>query len=319
MSDSVRVSVVTPVHNAEAYVELAVRSALASDLRELEVIVVDDGSKDKSAAIVARIEDPRVVMVRLRHSGRPSRPRNVGIARARAPYVAFLDADDLIKPDKLSAAVRALDSHPQAGFAFADFERIDERGTVLRESTIADFPVFRALTSVPVGNGWQLIPQAELARGLLYENFIGTSGVVLRKQLLTEIGPFDESTVCSEDRDLWFRLAHRCDALYWNRVGHSYRDTPGSLTGGLAIPNARDRITVLQREKGRWSDRAARRQLDRLIAENFAVIGYQQRHLGRRLLSIAEFARAFASFPDVRWLRAILGSILSLRARSRHR
>ena len=319
MSDSVRVSVVTPVHNAEAFVEMAVRSALASDLRELEVIVVDDGSKDKSAAIVAGIEDPRVVMVRLRASGRPSRPRNVGIARARAPYVAFLDADDLIKPDKLSAAVSALHCHPQAGFAFADFERIDERGTVLRESTIADFPVFRALTSVPVGNGWQLIPQAELARGLLYENFIGTSGVVLRKQLLTEIGPFDESTVCSEDRDLWFRLAHRCDALYWSRVGHSYRDTPGSLTGGLETSNARDRITVLQREKGRWSDRAARRQLDRLIAENFAVIGYQQRHLGRRLLSIAEFARAFASFPDVRWLRAILGSILSLRARSRHR
>src|SRR3982074_1455267 len=98
-----------PVYNAEAYVEMAVRSALASDLDEIEVIVVDDGSTDRSAAIVAPIEDTGGVTVHLRPSGGPSRPRNVGIARARAPYVAFLDADDLIKPDKLRAAVSELD------------------------------------------------------------------------------------------------------------------------------------------------------------------------------------------------------------------
>jgi glycosyltransferase involved in cell wall biosynthesis len=311
VSDRVHVSVVMPVYNAEAYVEMAVRSALASDLDEIEVIVVDDGSTDRSAAIVAEIEDPRLVMVRLRPSGRPSRPRNVGIARARAPYVAFLDADDLIKPDKLSAAVNALDRQPEAGFAFADFERIDERGTLLRKSAIADFPMFHTLTSVPVGDNWHLIPQADLARGLLYENFIGTSGVVLRKHLLTEIGPFDESTVYSEDRDLWFRLAHRCGALYWNHVGHSYRDRPGNLTGGPEARNARDRITVLQREKSRWSERAARRQLDHLIAENLAAIGYEQRHRGHHLRPIGLFARAFATSPDRRWLRAMLGSILS--------
>jgi glycosyltransferase involved in cell wall biosynthesis len=310
VTDSVRASVIMPLYNAEAYVEMAVRSALASDLRELEVIVVDDGSTDGSAEIVARIEDPRLALVRLRRSGKPSRPRNVGIARATAPYVAFLDADDLIKPHKLSAAVNALDRQPQAGFAFADFERIDWGGTVLRQSAIAAFPGFRTLTSVPVGDDWHLIPQAELARGLLYENFIGTSGVVLRKHLLSEIGPFDESTVYSEDRDLWFRLAHRCGALYWNHVGHSYRERPESLTNLPEARNARDRITVLQREKNRWSDRAARRQLDRLIAENLAVIGYEQRRRRNRLRSIGMFVRAFATFPEVRWVRAILGSIL---------
>jgi glycosyltransferase involved in cell wall biosynthesis len=71
VSDSVRVSVVIPVHDAEADVETAVRSVLGSDLRELDVIVVGDGSSDKSAAIVASIEDQRAVMVRVRPSGRP--------------------------------------------------------------------------------------------------------------------------------------------------------------------------------------------------------------------------------------------------------
>src|SRR5689334_3583175 len=109
MNPDIRVSVVMPVHNAAAYVERAVRSALASDLQELEVIVVDDGSQDQSAAIVAAIADPRVVLLHMPPSGGPSRPRNAGIARARAPYVALLDSDDELKPSKLSAAIGALD------------------------------------------------------------------------------------------------------------------------------------------------------------------------------------------------------------------
>ena len=311
MTEGVRATVVIPVYNAERYVEMAVRSALASDLKEIEVIVVDDGSKDRSIEIVASIGDPRVAIVRLRASGRPSRPRNVGIARAKAPYVAFLDADDLIKPWKLSAAVTVLDRYPEAGFAFADFERVEANGAIIAPSSFAGYPVFSSLSSVSVEDGWHLMPQAELARGLLYENFIGTSGVIVRKQILTEIGPFDDSIVYSEDRDLWFRLSHCCGALYSTRIGHSYRMTPGSLTYGPAVRNARHRIAVLQREKSRWRDRSARRQLNHLIAENLATIGYEQRLRRRRLGSIAMFAQAFATSPEVRWLRGLLGSVVA--------
>jgi hypothetical protein len=91
--------------------------------------------------------------------------------------------------------------------------------------------------------------------------------------VLTEVGPFNESTVYRGDLDLWFRLAHHCDPLCWGHVGHSHRERPGSLTCGLRARSARDRITALQREKNRWSDRAALRQLDCLIAENRAAIG----------------------------------------------
>jgi glycosyltransferase involved in cell wall biosynthesis len=306
-----RVSVVVPLHNAESYIEAAVRSALSSDLLELEVIVIDDGSTDNSAEIVSGIADPRVTLIRLRPSGRPSRPRNVGIARAKAPYVAFLDADDLIKTDKLSVAVRMLDAHPEAGFAFADFERIDEHNNVTLKSTLADFENFQALLKHAVEPDWYFIPQANLARALLNENFIGTSGVVLRKEILKEIGPFDESTIYSEDLDLWFRLAHVGGALFWHHVGHSYRDRPKSLTYGPPARNARDRITVLEREKKRWHDRDALRQLDHLIAQNLAGIGYAERKQGHRLRSVGAFAYAFMTHPNPRWLRAILGSILS--------
>ncbi len=311
MTNAPRVSVVVPLHNTETYIESAVRSALDSDLVDLEVIVVDDGSTDRSAEIVAGIADPRISLIKLRPSGRPARPRNVGIARSRAPYVAFLDADDLIKPDKLSAAVRILDAYPAAGFMFADFERIDEHNSVTRSSTLEDFTQFQALLTEPVSPGWYYVPQATLARALLNENFIGTSGVVLRKEILRETGPFDESTIYSEDLDLWFRLAHFGGAMFWNQVGHSYRDRPKSLTYGPPARNARDRITVLARERQRWRDRDALRQLDRLIAQNLAGIGYTERRRGHRLRSIGAFAYAFVTYPNARWLRAIVGSILS--------
>jgi glycosyltransferase involved in cell wall biosynthesis len=311
MSSGARVSVVIPVHDAAPYVEMAVRSALASDLDEIEVIAVNDGSTDRSGDILASISDPRLLTVQLRASGGPSRPRNVGIARSRAPYIAFLDADDLIKPGRLSAAVTALDLHPEAGFSFTDFEDIDERGAVIRASAFAELPGFRALASTALDGDWRLLPKEELARGLLYENFISTSGVVLRRHLLTETGPFNESLVYAEDLDLWFRLAHRCDALFWNNIGHAYRNRPGSLTNKLGTRMPSDQIAVLQREKRTRTDPVARRQLDRRIAENLAGLAYQERRRHRRLRSAAMFAAAFATFPRLRWLRAMLGSVLS--------
>jgi glycosyltransferase involved in cell wall biosynthesis len=310
VSDSVRVSVVMALYNAERYVKSAISSALASDLRELEVIVVDDGSRDASAQVVAAIDDPRVTLVRSPASGGPSRPRNTGIARARAPYIALLDADDLLKPHKLSAAIAALERHPQAGFAFGDFERIDAQGELLETSTLAGYPTFQSLAAIELQPPWRLIPQLELARGLLYENFIGTSGVVVRKELLDAIGGFDEALACSEDRDLWFRAAHHGAALYCNEVGHSYRVIHSSLSHGPVIRNARCRIAVLQREKARWTDAAARAQVEQLITENLANIAYAYRQSRRRFASALLFLQAFARSGRLRWLRGAFGSLL---------
>ncbi len=312
MRDAARVSVVVPVYNAERYIEQTLRSVLTSDLRELEVLVVDDGSKDRSAEIVRQIDDPRLTFLQQAASGSPARPRNVGLAHARAPYVAFLDADDLIRPDKLSSAIAALDQHPEAGFAFADFEHIDGEGRVLEPSVLAFKIADCAIATRRVEGSWHLISQAELERGLLQRNFIGTSGVVARRSLLENVGAFDEDLVFAEDLDLWFRLAHRCSALYSDVVGHSYRLAPGSLTYAPNVRTASDRIKVLRRERARRSLRRERRHLDRLIAESLGTIGYEHRRNRNRWPSMAAFAQALVTNPDVRWLRALVGSFVPL-------
>ena len=307
----VRVSVVITVPGAGVSVAGALRSALASDLRELEVIVVQSGPLHCPAADVQdALQDSRVVRVHLRRGQRALRLRNVGIARARAPYVALLDPDDLLKPDKLSITVSALDRSPEADFAFSDFECIDDSGRVTQPSGMADFADFRTVANEALAGNWYLIRQASLARALLHQNFIGTSGVVMRRHLLSEIGPFDEDAGCCADLDFWFRLAHRCDALYSSEVGYSHRHGPAdrnSRTGSERVGC----IAILRRERERWSDRAARRQLDRAIAHHFACLADEERQRRRRLRSAAGFAYAFATAPDVRWLRGMLRSILT--------
>jgi hypothetical protein len=107
--------------------------------------------------------------------------------------------------------------------------------------------VFRGLKSEPTEGDWRLLPQNELVCGLLYENFIGTSGVVMRKDLAMTLGGFDETLANGDDLDLWFRLAHCCDAVYSPSVGHAYRVHSTSVIH--ARPSAIPSPKVLRRER----------------------------------------------------------------------
>ena len=95
-------------------------------------------------------------------------------------------------------------------------------------------------------------------------------------------------------------------------MGHSYRISAGSLTLKPGSHQARQRITVLRRERARWSSACELRQIDRLIAENLAGIAWDQRKSGRRAASIVTFARAFLTSPSLRWVRGAAGSLLSV-------
>jgi glycosyltransferase involved in cell wall biosynthesis len=311
MTQGARVSVVVPLFNAARTVAASLRSALENGLAQVEVIVVDDGSQDASAQIVRELADPRITLLqRAAPSGGAAHPRNLAIARARAPYIAFLDADDLLKPGKLGAAADALDAHPEAGFAFGEFEHIDAEGRLLESFVVRDKLAACPLALTPLGEDWSLIPQTELARGFLYRNFISPSGVMVRRSVLDAVGGFDESLRYSEDLDLWFRLAHHCAALYCERVGHSYRRAAGSLTYRPSVRRERDRITALRRERARRGTSAERRQLDRLLAESQASMGWEYRRSHERLHAAAAFAQALVREPRSEWMRALLGSLV---------
>ena len=135
------VSVIIPAFNAEATLQATLESVLAQTHPALEIIVVDDGSSDGTAALVETLgrTEPRLVLIRQENAG-VAAARNAGLARARGDYVAWLDADDLWHPTKLAKQLAVFAAAPVAlGFVYTGYRLIDADGTVIRNPrTLAD-------------------------------------------------------------------------------------------------------------------------------------------------------------------------------------
>jgi glycosyltransferase involved in cell wall biosynthesis len=204
---SPEISVVIPTRNrSRLLVEHALRSALAQEDVALEVVVVDDGSTDDTAARVQALGDARVRLVRHDESRRLAGARNAGIAAASSPWLAFLDDDDLWSPRKLRTQLDAA-AAARAEWAYADTVVVDEG---LRVFEADDFP-----------------QPADLPKLLLTGNHVpgGGSSVIARTDAVRDAGCFDESLLFFTDWDMWLRLVDRglpaaCDEVLVARLVH---------------------------------------------------------------------------------------------------
>jgi len=305
-----RVSVVMPAHNTARYVTEAMQSVLNQDLRELELVLIDDGSTDDTLDRIQAISDPRIVLLRNPKGGGPSRARNQGIRAAKADYIAFLDSDDVMCVDSMRSAVQALDAAPSAVIAFGDLRRISPEGDEVVASVLANYTTVHQLRKRPLQGPWHLIAGEDFGRGLLNGNFIGTGSVVVRAKTLERSGVFDEQLFCAEDHDLWLRLARLGDALVSDAIRYSYRMNPVSISYQPGERNARNRIVMLERERAHWTESGALRQIDRAIADNHAAIGYSRRAEGRRFAAASSFIEAFQLSPRWTFMKGFMGSLL---------
>ena len=187
-----RITVLLPVWNGETFLASAIESILQQTFSSLELIVIDDGSTDASAAIAesfARADD-RVRLIRRAHEGL-SPALNAGIAAARGEYIARMDADDISLPHRLQTQVAYLDAHPKCVAAGAWIEVIDDAGHYLGRKTFVQ-------THEQIA--------AALYRGA---SPIAHPTIIARLDVLRDAGGYDARRYPSEDLDLWFRLAGR--------------------------------------------------------------------------------------------------------------
>lgn len=227
---AVDLSVVIPAFNAAGYLRATLESVVSQVGVVFDVHVVDDGSSDGTADIAVSFA-PLVHCHRIANSGGPSRPRNVGVEISAGEFVAFFDADDLMLPGKLAAAVGALRAHPRAGILFTDFRGIDADSACFRESWLAEYTTFRDDLRFLGPERLHLLPHDCGYSRLLRTNFIGTSSVVCRRAALAQAGLFDETMRNADDIDMWMRLAwHGWDLLFLDEVYHCYRKTSTGVT-----------------------------------------------------------------------------------------
>lgn len=188
------VSVVMPTYNRRAMLLEAVASVAAQSFSDWElIVVVDEGSADGTAAALSAWPDGRLRAHVIPHTDRPARARNEGLRIARAPWIAFLDDDDLWYPRKLETQLRELARSPDCRWSHTAFARVDAAG-----HRIASAPMSRPQ------------PAGDVLESLFGMNaVIATPTVLVAADLIAECGGFDESLATAEDYDLWFRLAAR--------------------------------------------------------------------------------------------------------------
>lgn len=216
-----RVSVVIPAYNAERHLEATLDSIRAQSVADIEVLVVDDCSRDGTAALVQRVAaaDPRVRYLRTpTNCGGPAGPRNQGVAEARADWVALCDADDLWHPRKLALQL-----------ACAQQRDVDFVCSQVRDFH-GDAPPPRP-PEEPSSQAETLTLAMMLAK-----NRVATSSVLARRSVLQSGGGFDSARalVAVEDFDLWLRLldSHGVRMARMQAPLVDYRRLPGSLSRG---------------------------------------------------------------------------------------
>ncbi len=182
------VSVIIPVYNQEEYIDEAVQSALNQTFRDLEVIVVNDGSTDGTAARLAKY-GRRIRLFHKPNGGTPN-ALNFGIAQALGRYIAWLSADDVFLPNKLQLQMHAMARRPQAGMCYTDWFIIDGQGRITGQAGSPTFPSREAAVDT-----------------LLQCCCINGSTTLIARSALDRTGYFNEAYRQAHDYDLWLRLA----------------------------------------------------------------------------------------------------------------
>jgi glycosyltransferase involved in cell wall biosynthesis len=205
------VSVIVASYNHAAYLARRMDSLLAQTYPQLEIIVIDDASRDNSLNVLRGYEsDPRIKLVARQKNGGWVSVSNQGIELASGEFVVFANCDDACEPSMVERLVAAMRAHPSAGIAFCRSLLVDKQDRVLGNDFAMREGAFRSLCSADC-----LISTAQMSRFLLDSCVIpNLSAALFRKKSFVQIGNFAAAySVCS-DWDLFFRFAARYDVAY---------------------------------------------------------------------------------------------------------
>ncbi|MBW4481995.1 MAG: glycosyltransferase [Tildeniella torsiva UHER 1998/13D] len=208
-----KVSVVIPTYNAEKTISETIDSVLNQTFSDFELIVIDDGSRDKTCEIVKTIDDSRIIVFSYPNGG-VSVARNRGIEHAKGEFISFLDNDDLWTNDKLEAQLAALSREPEAGgvYSWTVNMMVDE-----------DF-------NVSFVKGSESTLEGDIYPDLLLGNFIGNgSNILVRREVINKIGGYEPGLVFS-DWDFCLRVASKFNIVVVPKPQILYRKVSGSMS-----------------------------------------------------------------------------------------
>lgn len=222
------ISVIIPAYNAERTILETIQSVQEQTYADFELLVINDGSTDRTLSIVQTLADSRIKLFTLKNSGVCS-ARNFGITHAQGNFISFLDADDLWTPDKLELQLNALKKDPEADVVYSwtyfFYEQAGEK--------IPGHPTFF---------------QGYIYPDLLKENFISSgSNILIRKEAVNRIQGFDSTFPHCADWDFYLRLANQNKFVFVPKHQILYRQSTSSMTSTKLDDVERQLLTMLEK------------------------------------------------------------------------
>ena len=313
------VSIVIPTYNRAALIGGAIDSVLNQTYRNVEVIVVDDGSSDDTRAVVKRY-DARVRYVYQPNAG-VSAARNTGFANARGEFIGLLDSDDRFLPWKLDAQIRVLRQRPEAGMVWTDMTAVSETGEVIATTFLRTFYDAHAAARVEdvfqcagaLGALWPAVPAAvahapvyagDIFSQMLLGNLVHTSTVLLTRARLRMAGGFDVSlTHSGEDYEFHLRTCSHGAVAFIDAPSLLYRwGAADQLTAPqLGIFRARNNLTTVLRwlERGQGRIQLSKTMVRARLAQAFGWVGETELEYGDRRKARTNLWKSFRYRPGL--------------------
>lgn len=205
------ISVIMSVYNGAIYLRQAIESILNQTYTDFEFIIIDDGSKDNSLNIIKSYKDPRIVLISRTNKGLTA-SLNEGIEKARGIFIARQDADDISMLDRFEKEIAFMNSHPDVGLIGSNYVHIDEKG----KETGGHTNIFTHPN--------------DLKACLVLCNQYGHGSILVRRDVLTKVGPYSQSVGHAEDYDLWIRISRVTKVANIEEPLFLYRNLPTSVS-----------------------------------------------------------------------------------------
>jgi glycosyltransferase involved in cell wall biosynthesis len=273
-------TIIVPTYNRLVPLKCAVKSVIGQSYRQFQLIVVDDGSNDGTGDYVQSLNNQEsLCYLRIPHCGLPGRVRNAGARLASGDYLAFLDSDDLWKPQKLARQVAYFEKHPQIRICHT--REVWQRG----EKVVSQA-------------GQKHRHSGDIFADALKKCIIGPSTVMMRRELFEEFGGFREDLEIAEDYELWLRITARFpvgyidEPLVIKRGGHA--DQLSEKYGQIEI--FRIRALLRNLEEGFFEGEQRRLAARELVRKcRIYAAGCEKRRKGGQARRYREIARRYES------------------------
>jgi len=213
-----KVEIVIPAYNPGPFLSEAIESCLKQSYKNYSITVIDDCSSENVEGVIKLY--PGVKLLKTDKNSGPSAARNLGIKNSKADLISFLDSDDIMAPEKLFYSVEEFKKDPSIGMTCGNYKIIYNRSRMMR-------PFY----SRPIKISYPL---------MMRQNFVASGSTTVRRDVLEDVGLFDESLWISEDYDLWLRIAEKYSIKYIHRVLYYY----SVIKNGGSLTNSQDSIDI---------------------------------------------------------------------------